>query len=672
MYILKYGAKAVSVSEEHPGMPKESGRSIIRMMGTQKTCASFELYFTRVSLIRRLHPLSKTFICNYISRRTWFIANSMEIGGTGGGQTNPRAEEIRHALQRRRDASLVFHSVIQEHYKLLCKVRELDIQCRQLEKIQAEFQSENETLTLSLQDARRQLATQAAQEAVQADVQKLKEETLRLYQEKEKVVSEKDALAEQLDIVRDTCSRQIDEIQTVVSKRDDLQETIDGLRKELKTLQEANSASGEEMARRIQSDEDALKKVEALTVENNDLIARIVHLKDQEAQKMNEMNVLREKIVRAFFFLSCLYRIVWMKQDVCILFVMQIADAKVQASEIIAEAKQKSKQIAGKTDEVIAPEAGEEDEGNVVPVRVKARFEKVHPGGCTAIASDLGMILATCGLDKVVRLWDPVSLKETACLRGSHATVNDVAVTSDSRLILGAEDHQAVRLWDAKSFRMINMSLTGHLGKVTGVSTYPSDAKQAASCATDRSIKVWKLDRGLCSRTIPFTSTAKRINVLSDAGIIVTCHFDGRLRFWDVREKSASPARVVDAHPSKEICGMHSLTTSNLTCTVGKDNYVSLIDTRTFKSLGRFGHPNLHVDSIGQPGISPSGGYISAGSKDGSIFIWNVTSSEMTKPTKILKGHEHSVVASAWLPVSAEPFVTADRHGTVSFWTCST
>ncbi|KAI8108727.1 hypothetical protein M9435_005144 [Picochlorum sp. BPE23] len=568
----------------------------------------------------------------------------MEIGGTGGRQTNPRAEEIRHTLQRRRDASLVFHSVIQEHYKLLCKVRELDIQCRQLEKIQAEFQSENETLTLSLQDARRQLATQAAQEAVQADVQKLKEETLRLYQEKEKVVSEKDALAEQLDIVRDTCSRQIDEIQTIVSKRDDLQETIDGLRKELKTLQEANSASGEEMARRIQSDEDALKKVEALTVENNDLIARIVHLKDQEAQKMNEMNVLREKI---------------------------IADAKVQASEIIAEAKQKSKQIAGKTDEGIATEAGE-DEGNVVPVRVKARFEKVHPGGCTAIASDLGMILATCGLDKVVRLWDPVSLKETACLRGSHATVNDVAVTCDSRLILGAEDHKAVRLWDAKSFRMINMSLTGHLGKVTGVSTYPSDAKQAASCATDRSIKVWKLDRGVCSRTIPFTSTAKRIKVLSDAGLIVTCHFDGRLRFWDVREKSVSPARVVDAHPSKEICGMHSLTTSNLTCTVGKDNYVSLIDTRTFKSLGRFGHPNLHVDSIGQPGISPSGGYISAGSKDGSIFIWNVTSPEMTKPIKILKGHEHSVVASAWLPVSAEPFVTADRHGTVSFWTCST
>lgn len=594
----------------------------------------------------------------------------MEIGETGGGQTNPRADEIRHTLQRRRDASLVFHSVIQEHYKLLCKVRELDIQCRQLEKIQAEFQSENETLTLSLQDARRQLATQAAQEAAQADVQKLKEETLRLYQEKEKVVSEKDALAEQLDIVRDTCSRQIDEIQTVVSKRDELQETIDALRKELKMLHEANSASGEEMARRIQSDEDALRKVEALTLENNDLIARIVHLKDQEAQKMNEMNVLREKIVRA---IHCLHSTLQMKQDVSILpviFVMQIAEAKMQASEIIAEAKQKSKQIASQKDEGIAPEA-REDEGNVMPVHVKARFEKVHPGGCTAIASDQGMILATSGLDKIVRLWDPVSLKETACLRGSHATVNDVAVTSDSRLILGAEDHQAVRLWDAKSFRMINMSLTGHLGKVTGVSAYPSDAKQAASCAADRSIKVWKLDRGLCSRTIPFTSTAKRINVLSDAGLIVTCHFDGRLRFWDVREKSVSPARVVDAHGTKEICGMHSLATLNMTCTVGKDNYVSLIDTRTFKTLGRFGHPNLHVDSIGQPGISPSGGYISTGSKDGSVFIWNATSSEMTKPVKILKGHEHSVVASAWLPVSAEPFVTADRHGTVSFWTCS-
>lgn len=601
----------------------------------------------------------------------------MDIGETKERQRISRAAEIRNTLQHRRDASLVFDSVIQEHYKLLCKVRELDIQCRQLEKIQAEFQSENETLTVSLQDARRQLATQAAQEAVRADVEKLKEETLRLYQEKEKIVGEKDALAEQLDIVRDTCSRQIDEIQTIVSKRDELQETIEALQKDLKTLHEANSASGEEMARRIRSDHDALQKVEALTLENTDLIARIVHLKDQEAHKMNEMNVLREKIVRDSRCLvytdsisfECLAKMYVFIHASCVC-VMQIREAKMQAAEIIAEAKQKCGQFSGQNDGIV-PEAGD-DECNAVPVQVKARFEKVHPGGCTAIASDQGMILATCGLDKTVRLWDPMSLKENACLRGSHATVNDVAVTSDSRIILGAEDHKAVRLWDAKSFRMINMSLTGHSSKVTGVSAYPSDAKQAASCAADRSIKVWKLDRGVCSRTILFPSTAKRIDVLSDTGLIVTCHFDGRLRFWDVREKSSSPAHAVDAHHGKEICGMHSSIASNTTCTVGKDNNVSFIDTRTFKSVGRFSHANLHVDSIGQPGISPSGGYISTGSKDGSVFIWNVTSSETT-PVKILKGHENSVLASAWFPASATPgFVTADRHGTVSFWTCST
>ena len=49
---------------------------------------------------------------------------------------------------------------------------------------------------------------------------------------------------------------------------------------------------------RIAREEEAATRAEALEEENRDLVSRIIHLKDLEADRMNEMNRLREEIVR--------------------------------------------------------------------------------------------------------------------------------------------------------------------------------------------------------------------------------------------------------------------------------------------------------------------------------------------------------------------------------------
>ena len=242
--------------------------------------------------------------------------------------------------------------------------------------------------------------------------------------------------------------------------------------------------------------------------------------------------------------------------------------------------------------------------------------------------------------------------------------------------MLGAEDHQAVRIWDLKSSRLVNIALTGHLGKVTAVSTFPTDSQQAATCATDRSIKLWKLDKGVSSRTIPFTSTAKRVRVVSDSGTLVSGHFDGRIRFWDARSKANKPSNDVDAHSGREICGIHCNISINTIAAVGRDNSVSVIDTRKFSVLHKLGGNSFEADALCQPAISPCGGLVAAGSKDGSIFVFDITTGKEagTLPTIQQLRHpskEHqdvSIVACAWNPVGL-PLAAADRMGTVSFWT---
>jgi autophagy-related protein 16 len=74
-------------------------------------------------------------------------------------------------------------------------------------------------------------------------------------------------------------------------------------------------------------------------------------------------------------------------------------------------------------------------------------------------------------------------------LQGAFEGVNAVAFTSDAKLVLGAENRQAVRVWDVATGRL-RLSLTGHTGKVTGVGCSPADPQVVATCGADRTIKV--------------------------------------------------------------------------------------------------------------------------------------------------------------------------------------
>lgn len=261
-------------------------------------------------------------------------------------------------------------------------------------------------------------------------------------------------------------------------------------------------------------------------------------------------------------------------------------------------------------------------------------------------------------------------------MKGAHETVNDVAITPDSRHVLGAEDHQAVRVWDIKSGRLTNIALTGHSGKVTGVSTFLTDSSQVVSCATDRTIKIWSLAKGVSTRTIPFTSTARRVKVLAEGSLIVSGHFDGRLRFWDIRIKGSSPAHEVDAHGGREICGLFSTPQSHILCSAGRDNAIGIIDFRKFSVLHRLNAPDFCTDVWCQPALSPGGEFVAAGSKDGSTFVWDLLNcakgvarcEQLRHPRSSNKEQQNaSILSASWNP-SGLPLVAGDRMGTVTFW----
>lgn len=102
---------------------------------------------------------------------------------------------------------------------------------------------------------------------------------------------------------------------------------------------------------------------------------------------------------------------------------MQIRDAKAQANEIIAVSMKKAKAVSNETN--VEDLVDKMTMGDILesekPKKMKSVSPKIHAGGCTAVTFEqAGMLMATCGLDKTVRIWDTSSLKVQSTLRVSN------------------------------------------------------------------------------------------------------------------------------------------------------------------------------------------------------------------------------------------------------------
>ena len=92
------------------------------------------------------------------------------------------------------------------------------------------------------------------------------------------------------------------------------------------------------------------------------------------------------------------------------------------------------------------------------------------------------------------------------------------------------------------------------LVQVSSVDCSPSSSLRAVSSGTDRTIKVWDLNKGYCLRTIMCHSSCNSVRCTRDEHLICSGHFDGTLRFWDIR--SGKMANEVTGLHTQQICSV--------------------------------------------------------------------------------------------------------------------
>ncbi|KAL5005455.1 hypothetical protein ScPMuIL_018911 [Solemya velum] len=294
-----------------------------------------------------------------------------------------------------------------------------------------------------------------------------------------------------------------------------------------------------------------------------------------------------------------------------------------------------------------------------LPTKAQYVFD-AHEGDVNAVRwSPSGKQFATGGADRRIKLWEYVNGKceLKGMLLGSNAGIMAVDFDFEETLLLGASNDFASRVWSLSDLRLRH-TLTGHSGKVLAAK-FMADAK-VVSGSHDRTLKVWDLHSRACTKTIFAGSSCNDLITMHSTNII-SGHFDKRVRFWDSRSENSTNEILLSGRLTS--LDLSTDRYSLLCCT--RDDTLKVLDLRMNQVSQTLCDDNFRVGCDWCRAVfSPDGSYAVAGSGDGALFIWNISKN---KVEKVLREHNHSVVACSWHPVGSF-VVSCQRQKKAILW----
>ncbi|KAG8786340.1 hypothetical protein FRC12_016703 [Ceratobasidium sp. 428] len=229
--------------------------------------------------------------------------------------------------------------------------------------------------------------------------------------------------------------------------------------------------------------------------------------------------------------------------------------------------------------------------------------------------------------------------------KGHHDRVSALAYSPDGAYIVSGSYDCTLRIWDARTGRMVGQPLEGHTGLVLSVSFSP-DGTHVASGSRDNSIRIWGV-RNCTMFGAPLTGHFGLIASVSyspDGAHIASGSRDNTIRIWDAYTGQMVGSPLILGHTG----GVNSVSYSPCGAFLvsGSDNRtIRVWNTQTGRIVGRplRGHAYL----VGSVAYSPDGLYIVARSLD-TVCVWDAYTGNMIGKSREFRYNQfHSVSYSS-------------------------
>jgi WD40 repeat protein len=275
-------------------------------------------------------------------------------------------------------------------------------------------------------------------------------------------------------------------------------------------------------------------------------------------------------------------------------------------------------------------------------------------------ASDDGKLVASCGVDKTVRIWDATDLRPLHCFAQIEDDVTSLAFVPGSTQVLGAGLDGAVCLWSLEREKELRR-FEGDRGVVQCIAI-SRDGKRALGALRNR-IAVWDFASGERVRWLEgHESTVTSVAFSPDGEMALSSSEDRTLRLWDLA--TGTLLRTFERQPAPLYCASFSSDGTRAVCGA-EDAFPRTFDVATGNLLRAYpGHTQWVCSAV----FSADGKRILTGSRDSTIRIF---SAETGATERVIEGHASWVTCVRWFP-DEKKIVSASNDGSVRLWDAAT
>jgi len=279
--------------------------------------------------------------------------------------------------------------------------------------------------------------------------------------------------------------------------------------------------------------------------------------------------------------------------------------------------------------------------------------------------------------DQTVRIWDARS-KKLVCepLRGHRSEISSAAFSpTEPGLLLTGSIDQTLRLWDTRLAEPIGEPLSAHSDAVLSVA-FSRDGARFASGSKDGTVTIWSRASGAplgCLQLEPRHAMCWVSSVAFDASgsMLATGSYDGTVRLWDTRS-----FRQIGDPLGKHESGVTSVAFSPdgaLLATGSADSSARIWDVQERRD--RLGPLRAHdrgqlwvtMDhGVNGVAFSPDGTTLATCAFDSRVYLWDVRTGRLTAGP--LEAHEGSVTSLAFND-QGWGLATGGRDGMLHLWT---